>query len=88
MSSIITKQGSLGLLGTKAFLCPPLLVFRIWASFSLHDLPCAPRGRFRQMLIREGRGCKDKGGGVKKQCYSLGAGSWFLSRDTRDDVGI
>ena len=33
------------------------------------------------MLIREGRGCRDKGGTVKEQQYSLGAGSWFASRD-------
>ena len=34
-----TEPGAVGLLGTKAFPCPPFLVFRKWASFSLHDLP-------------------------------------------------
>ena len=53
-----TQQDPVGLLGTKAFLCPPFLVFRKWASFSLHDLPRAPRGRFRQLLIRKGRGSR------------------------------
>ena len=33
------RQGLVGLLGTKAFLCPSFLVFRKQASFSLHDLP-------------------------------------------------
>ena len=41
----------MGLLGTKAFLCP---------------LPWVPKGRFKPLLIREGRGCRDKGRAVKK----------------------
>ena len=39
--------GPVGFLGTKAFLCPSFLVFRKWASLSLHDLPCVPRGRLK-----------------------------------------
>ena len=38
------------------------------------------------MLIREGRGCRDKGGTVKEQQYSLGAGSWFASRDIHNNI--
>jgi len=79
--SMLAKPGApVGLLGTKAFLSPPLLVLRKWASFSLQDLPWDPRGRFRQLLIREGSGCIDRGGRVKKQQYSLGQGPGSLSR--------
>ena len=52
------KQDPMELLGTKAF---------------LRHLLWIPKGRFKQLLIREGRGCKDKGGAVKKQKFSLGA---------------
>jgi len=38
-SSHEIEQIPAGLLGTNAFLCSSLLVFRKWASFSLHDLP-------------------------------------------------
>ena len=34
---------------------------------SIHDLPWVPKGRFEQLLMREGRGCRVKGGAVKKQ---------------------
>ena len=32
-------KGPVDLLGTKASLCPPFLIFRKWASFNLHGLP-------------------------------------------------
>ena len=54
------EQGPLGLLGTKAFLWPPLFIFRKWASFCLHDLPWVPRGTFRQLLIRKGGDAETK----------------------------
>ena len=38
-----TQQGMRGFLGTKALL---------GISFSLHDLPWVPKGRFKQLLIR------------------------------------
>ena len=59
------------LLGTKAFLWP---------------LPWVPKCRFKQLLIREGRGCRDQGRAVKKQQCSLGAGSWLPSRDTQNNT--
>ena len=74
---IETEQDPVGLLGTNAFLCSPFLVLRKSASFSLHGLPWVTRDRFRQLLIREERGCKDNGGRVKQQKDSLGAESWF-----------
>ena len=41
-------------------------------GFSLLDLPWVPKGRFKQLLIGEGRGCRDKGGAAKKQYDKLG----------------
>ena len=63
--------------GTKAFLCPLVSICRRWVSSSLHDLPWVPTGRFKQLLIREGKGCRDKGRAVKKRYCSLGKGFWF-----------
>ena len=60
-----TKQGPGGLLGTSLSMCPISCFSGI--SFSLHELPRVPKGRFRQLLIREGRGCRDRRGTVKKQ---------------------
>lgn len=45
--------------------------------FSLHDLPWAPKGRFQQLLVREGRQWRGKGGAAKKQRRRFGAGPWF-----------
>ena len=66
-----TEQDPAGLLDTKVFLCLLFLVCRKQASFSLHDLSWVPKGRFKQLLIREGRGCGDKAGQVKKQYRRL-----------------
>ena len=52
----------MGLLGTKGFPGPPFLNYRKYASFSLHEVPYVPMSRFKQLLIREGRGSRDKGG--------------------------
>ena len=72
-----------------AFLCPPFLVLRKWAWFSLHGLPWVPRGRFGQLLIREGRGCRDQGGAVKKQgSTALGQGPGSLSREAQNNTGV
>ena len=38
------------------------------------------------MLFREGRGCRDKGGAVKKQQCSLGAGPGSPSRDAHSNI--
>ena len=41
-------------------------------------------GRFKQMLIREGRGCRDKGGTVRRtNSAALGQGPGSPSRDTQ-----
>ena len=51
-SLLETKQDVMGLLGTKAF---------------LRHLVWVPKGRFKHLLIRQGRKCRDKGGAVKKE---------------------
>ena len=56
-----TEQDLVGILEAKAFLCTLFPDYRKQASFSLHDLPWAPRIRFKQLLIREGKGGGDKG---------------------------
>ena len=47
-----------------SFLCPHFLFLR---GFSLLDLPWVPKGRFKELLIREGREWRNKRGAVKKQ---------------------
>ena len=64
-----TRQDSVGLLGMKSFLCPPLL-----------DLPRIPKGRSGKLLIREGRGRRDKEGAAKSSCAAWGQGSGSASR--------
>ena len=57
----------------QALLCPPCLVIREYASASMTFLEF-PRAALKQVLIREGRGCRDQGGAVKKLQGSLEAG--------------
>ena len=61
-----TDQDPVELLDRRVSLCLPFLDHRKQASFSLHGLPRAPMGRFKQLLTREVRGCRDKGEAVKK----------------------
>ena len=51
-NAIETEWDPVGLLGTKTFLCP---------------LSWLPNDMIKQLLIREGRRCRDKGGAVRKQ---------------------
>ena len=39
----------------------------LFVDSSLHDLPWVPKGRFKELLIQEGKGCKNKGGAARKQ---------------------
>ena len=72
------KQHPVGLLGREAFPCPPFLVRN-----RFHDLPWGiPEG----LLIRAGRGCRDKGGAVRKQECSLRAGPDSTWRDTHNNT--
>ena len=59
-----------------------------WISFSLLVLPWDPKGRFKQLLIREGRKHRSKGGAAKKQqCRVLVPSqrthAWVLSHFSR-----
>ena len=58
----------------KAPLCFPhhFLDYREQPSFSLHDLPWVPWGRFKQLLIREGRACETR----EKQSRETVMQSW------------
>ena len=46
----------MGLLGTGPSGVPHVFDYREQPSFSLHDLPWSPMGRFKQLLNKEGRG--------------------------------
>ena len=72
----------------RSFSVSHFLFFRKWASFSLHSPPWVPRGKFRQLLIRKGRRCKDKGGQSSNISIDLGQDPDSMSRDTHKDVGI
>ena len=74
---VVKLSRPLGGSWTQAFLGPSCLVFRELASASMSF----PEGRFEQELIGEGRGCRDKGGTVKKQQCSLGVESWLLLQE-------
>ena len=50
----------------KPFCTSLFLDYRKKTSFSLYNLPWVPMGRLKQLLIREGTGCEDKGGTVKR----------------------
>ena len=80
------KQDPLDLLGTKAFLCFPFLDYRKTALYSFQDLPWDPKGRFQQLLIRERRGHRDKGGAIRNNSTALGQGSGFPSGDTHNNI--
>ena len=62
-----TQQDPVGLLVTKAF-CVPCFLF-VGNRFHSASLTFSEfqRVRFKQLLIREGRGWGDKGGAVKEQ---------------------
>ena len=49
-----------------------------WVAISFSKVG---KGRYKQLLIRKGRGCGDKGGKVRKQQRSPEAGLWIPSRD-------
>ena len=53
-----TERGPVGLLGTPSFSVSLMSCFG-GMGFRLHDLPPVTEGRFEQVLIREGRGCRD-----------------------------
>ena len=75
--------GPCGAPGQKAFLCSHFFDYRRQTSFSLHDLSWVSRGRFKQLLIREGRGCKTR---EKQSRAPLGLGPVSPSTDTHNNT--
>ena len=61
-AAVIKLSKILWVLGMEDFRVPHLFV-----GNRLTLTLCLPKGRFRQMLIKEGRKCIDKGGADKKQ---------------------
>ena len=49
----------------------------LFLDSSPHDLPWVPKGRFKELLIQEGKGCKKMGGAARKKYCRLGVWSWF-----------
>ena len=41
---------------------------------------------FRQLLIREGRGCRGKGGALEKTIVQSWGRGWITSRDTNNSI--
>ena len=76
----------MGLLGTKSFLCPPFLDYRKSISFSLKDLPLVPKGRFRQLLIREERGYETRQEQSRNNSAALGQGPGSPSGYTQNSI--
>ena len=79
-----TEQDPVGLPGTKAFCVPHPFDYRKQPSFSLHDLPWVPTGRFKQLLMREGMGCETREKQTVKR--SLGQDPGSSSKDTHSSI--
>ena len=69
----------MGLLGAKAFVSPISCFFRKQPSFSLQDLLWILKGRFKQLLIREGKGWQ--GGASRNNSAASGQGPGFSLRN-------
>ena len=78
-----TEQDPVGILEAKAFLCTLFPDYRKYRSCclyppcTLHDLPWAPRIRFKQSLIREGKGGGDKGESSAALGRGLASPQWI-----------
>lgn len=86
---IIIKQGSAGVLGVKAFLCSPFLVFRNWASFSLHGLPSISKGQVQEVTL-SGKEVNPhtREEQLRNSSTASGQDPGSFPRDTRKGVGI
>ena len=73
----------MGLPGTMAFCVPHPFDFRKQPSFSLRDLPWVPTGRFKQLLMRKGRGCETR---EKQSRGALGQDPGSSSMDTHNNI--
>lgn len=63
------SRGPVGSWAYKPFFVPHFLFL---GNFSLHGLPWVQKGRFKQLLMRVGRGCGDLRGTVKNNSAILG----------------
>ena len=66
----------------KAFRVPHFFDYRKYPSFSFHDLSWVPRGKFKQLLIREGRGHlinQEDRGEIVKRNNSAASGQGVLA---------
>ena len=76
-------QGPVGLLGTRPFCVPHFFDYRKQSLFSPHDLSWVPMGRFKPLLIREGRGCETR---EKQSRAALRQGPVSPSKDTHNSI--
>ena len=81
MALCLILSGTLWGSWAKGLSVPHFFDSRQQPSFSLHDFPWVPRGRFKQLLIREGRGWKTR---EKQARAALGQSPIFPLTDTGD----
>ena len=79
-----TEQDPVGLLGTKPFCVFHFFDYTKQASFSIHEFPWVPINRFKQLLIRKGRGWGPREEQIvkRKDSVTWRQGPDSLSRDT------
>ena len=83
----VAEPGPIGLLGTKAFLCPPCLILRKWASFSLHGLPWV-QGQVQTVADQEREGRQTREEQSRNNRTALGQDPGSFSRDIHNNGGI
>ena len=71
--------------GIKTFLCPLFHVCRKQTSFKPPDLPWVPMGRFKQLLIKEGRGWGNLQS-TRNNSAALGQSPGSPSRDIHNNI--
>ena len=81
---IETKQGPVDSWEHKTFYVHHFLFWGI--NFSLHDLPWVSKGRLKQSLIREGRGCRDGEEHSRKNNSALGKGPGSSSWNIHNNI--
>ena len=82
-----TSRALWGSWAQKPFFGSHFLITENGLYFGLHDLPWVAASRFKQLLIREGRGYRDKGGTIKRNSSAaLGQGPGSPSRDIHNSI--
>ena len=62
-----TELDTVGLWGTKAFLCPPFSCLQKIASISFQEAFLISSGQVQTVANRKGKSCREEGGEVKEQ---------------------